>query len=155
MLATPICVCLVLALSAVSYRHARATRKLWDIAAPFLARESRPAQLAPTAEAARAWVAELNEATIELGSRLGQAGVVARACAKAALALGALGALLDGAALLDGEPASAVVPLLSFVGGCVGAVGCFWIGRAAERDARRLRGAWDALIRQSARDVAT
>ena len=155
MLAAPICICLVLALSGVSYRHARATRKLWDVAGPFLARDGRSPVGSASAEETRARVAELNEATLELSSGLGQAGVVARACAKAALAVGALGALLDGASLLHGEPATALAPLLSFLGGCVGALGCFWLGRAAEREARRLRGAWDALIRQSTRDVAT
>jgi hypothetical protein len=100
-------------------------------------------------------VAELNEATTEIGGGLARAGVVPRACAKAALSVGALGALLDGAALLEGTPTPLAAPLLSFVGGCGAALGCLWLGRVAEHEARRLRSAWGALIRQSSRDVRT
>ena len=157
MLATPICCCLVIVLVGVSYRHMRATSRLWEIAEPFLA--SPPPhgadEAAASFDATRNRVAELNEATIEIGGGLARAGAVARACAKAALSLGALGALLDGAALLEGGATPVAVPLLSFVGGCGGALACLWLGRTAEHEARRLRSAWGALIRQSARDVKT
>ena len=156
MLAAPICCCLVLVLVGVSHRHTRATRRLWEVAEPFLAtRAGRDGEPVPPSESARARVAELNEATIEIGGGLARAGVVARACAKAALSVGALGALLDGAALLEGGATSAAAPLLSFVGGCGGALVCLWLGRTAEQEARRLRTAWGALIRHSARDVRT
>jgi hypothetical protein len=155
-LAAPICFGLVLALVAVSYRHTRATRRLWEVAEPFLAGPaSHDAEPVLSAEPARARVAELNEATIEIGGGLARAGVVSRACAKAALSLGALGALLDGAALLEGGATPVAAPLLSFVGGCGGALGCLWLGRMAEHEARRLRSAWGTLIRRSARDVKT
>jgi hypothetical protein len=153
-LASPICCCLVLVLVGVSYRHARATKQLWAIAQPFLEARTRH-DVAPAQDAARARVAELNEATIEIGGGLARAGVVARACAKAALSLGALGALLDGAALLEGGLTPVAAPLLSFVGGCGGALACLWLGRTAEHEARRLRSAWGALIRHSAQDVRT
>jgi len=155
-LAAPYCFGLVLVLVGVSYRDLMATRRLWALREPFLA---TPVPLDGEAEAsapaARARVAELNEATIEIGGGLARAGLVARACAKAALSVGALGALLDGAALLEGGVAPVAAPLLSFVGGCGGALGCMWLGRAAEHEARRLRSAWSALIRQSTRDVRT
>jgi len=155
-LAAPICSCLVLALVGVSYRHMLATRRLWELAGPFLARRGeRGDEPALSADSARAKVADLNEATIELGSGLARAGVVSRACAKTALSVGALGALLDGAAMLDGGATPLAAPLASFVGGCGGGLCCLWLGRAAEREARRLRSAWSALIRQSARDVRT
>jgi len=155
-LATPICTCLALALVGVSYHHTRATSRLWQVAEPFLAARTQPgAEPEISTNVARARVAELNEATIEIGAGLARAGVVARASAKAALSLGALGALLDGAALLEGGATPVAAPLLSFVGGCGAALGCLCLGRMAEREARRLRSAWDALIRQSARDVRT
>lgn len=156
MLAAPICCCLVLALVGVSYRDTRATARLWEVAEPFLgAARARDGDPPVAAHVARARVAELNEATIEIGDGLARAGVVARACAKAALSVGALGALLDGAALLESGATPLAAPLSSFVGGCGGALGCFWLGRAAEQRARRLRAAWSALIRHSARDVKT
>lgn len=154
MLASPICFGVVLVLVGVSYRHARATSHLWALAEPFLEARTRP-DVAPSPGAARAQVAELNEATMEIGAGLARAGVVARACAKAALSVGALGALLDGAALLEGGQTPVSAPLLSFVGGCGGGLACLWLGRTAEHEARRLRSAWGALIRHSARDVRT
>jgi hypothetical protein len=102
----------------------------------------------------RARVAELNEASIEIRSGLALAGIVPRSCAKAALSIGALSAIVQSAALLGGrEGGFFIAPALSFVSGCVGALGCAVLGRAAEDRARRLRGEWATLIRRSTRDV--
>jgi hypothetical protein len=151
--------CIVLGLLAESYRQLRSVRSLWSIAAPHLAQKG---ERGVTGEAAdpRALVADLNEATIELRAGLAQAGVVPKSCAKAALSVGALAAIVQSAALLElvqREQQQAVwaAPVLSFVGGCVGAAGCSYIGRAAETEARRLREAWATLIRRSVRDVPT
>jgi hypothetical protein len=102
----------------------------------------------------RARVAELNEASVEIRSGLALAGVVPRSCAKAALSIGALSAIAQSAALVGGrEGGFFIAPALSFVSGCVGALGCTVLGRVAEDRARRLRGEWATLIRRSARDV--
>lgn len=146
---------LVSVLTYVSYRHARSTRESWHIAAAFLTRDGRIAPREASPLPARVWIAELNEVTIELDGKLRQAGGVARACAKAALATGALGGVLDATALLHGDSVTWLGALLCFVGGCVGALVCAALGRMAEGESARLRSAWDALIRQSARDVAT
>lgn len=108
----------------------------------------------------RARVAELNEATIDVRAGLAQASLVPRSCAKAALAVGALAAVIGSAELLSGvqhagqaAPQLIFMPLVSFLGGCVGALVCSWIGRAAEAQARALRGDWARLIERAARDV--
>jgi hypothetical protein len=102
----------------------------------------------------RARVAELNEASIDIRSGLALASIVPRSCAKAALSIGALSAIVQSAALLGGREGELfIAPAVSFVSGCVGALGCTVLGRAAEGRARRLRGEWATLIRRSARDV--
>ncbi|HTV21771.1 MAG TPA: hypothetical protein VMG12_23940 [Polyangiaceae bacterium] len=142
--------CVVLGLVLESRRRWLAVRSLWDIAAPFL--EARE----PTEQGQRAFVAELNEATLEIGAGLAQAGSVPRSCAKAALSFAALMALLESAQLVRGDGTRAWLgPALSLSCGCVGALGCALIGRAAEAEARRLRADWATLIRRSARDVPT
>jgi len=140
--------CVVLGLVLESRRRLLAVRALWNVAAPFLQ--------APRASESeqRKYVAELNEATLEIGAGLARAGGVPRRCAKAALSLGALVALLDAAELVRGDGSRPwLAPALSFLGGCVGALGCALIGRAAEAEARRLRADWATLIRRSTRDV--
>jgi hypothetical protein len=139
-----------------SHRRLRAVRALWQLAAPYLGRGAPPPLAADTsATEQRAWVADLNEATIEIGAGIERAGIVPKSCAKAALSLGALVALLESTDLVRGDaPPLWVAPAISFLGGCVGAVGCLFIGRAAEAEARRLRGDWAALIRRSVRDVS-
>jgi hypothetical protein len=150
---TIVSLCVVLGLVLESRRRLLAVRALWSIAAPFL--RSRQAGR-PSESEQRQYVAELNEATIEIGAGLARAGSVPRSCAKAALSLGALTALLDVAALVRGDSSRPwLVPLFSFLGGCVGALGCALLGRAAEAEARRLRSDWATLIRRSTRDVPT
>jgi hypothetical protein len=147
--------CVALGLVNESYRRLRAVRALWQIAEPHLEAGARVGASAPSAPE-RAWVADLNEATVDIGAGLAGAGGVPKSCAKAALSLGALVALLQSAEFLQGErPALWVAPAASFVGGCVGALGCLFIGRAADAEARRLRATWATLIRRSARDVPT
>jgi hypothetical protein len=108
----------------------------------------------PSENAQREYVAELNEATLEIGAGLARSGGVPLRCAKAALSLGALVALLDAAELVRGDGSRPwLAPALSFLGGCVGALGCALIGRSADAEARRLRADWATLIRRSARDV--
>lgn len=142
--------CVVLGLVLESRRRLLAVRRLWNVAAPFLAREAR----APSETEQRAYIAELNEATIEIGAGLARAAGVPRRCAKAALSLGALVALLDAAELLRGDGFRPwLAPVVSFLGGAVGALGCTLLGRAAEAEARRLRTGWATLIRRSTRDV--
>jgi hypothetical protein len=144
--------CVVLGLVLESRRRLLVVRGLWNVAAPFL--EAPRARAQPSENEQRAHVAELNEATIEIGAGLARAGGVPRRCAKAALSLGAFVALLEAAELLRGDGSRPwLAPVCSFLGGCVGALGCGLIGRAAEAEARRLRADWAALIRRSARDV--
>ena len=145
--------CVALGLVLESRRRLLAVRALWDVAAPFL--EAQPPGAAPHVEP-RARVAALNEATVEIGSGLAQARLVPSRCAKAALSFGALVALLESAQLVRGDGSRAWLgPVLSLVGGGVGALGCSLLGRAAEAEARRLRADWATLIQRSARDVAT
>jgi hypothetical protein len=147
-------------LVAFSYKRLLAVRELRRWATPHLAGPrrglERPSQLGSRAAGdAQARVAELNEATLELGFGLRDAGVLPRVCAKAALSMGAVMALMQGAQLLDGGDTRAWSgPLLSFAGGCAGALGCTLIGRSAELEARRLRDDWRTLIRQSTEDVS-
>lgn len=151
----------VSALLAFSYRRLVEVRQLALWAAPYLARplgqgRSTEAMSSPRVAAARESIADLNEATIELQFRLGEPGFVPRACAKAALFVGALLALMQGARLVSGAEESAWSgPLLSLIIGSAGAVGCVLIGRAAEAEARRLRDDWRTLIRRSTQDVPT
>jgi hypothetical protein len=144
--------CVVLGLVLESRRRLLAVRALWDVAAPFLVGRGSPRQPSPKEQ--REYVAELNEATLEIGAGLARSGGVPRRCAKAALSLGALVALLDAAELVRGDSSRPwLAPALSFLGGCVGALGCALIGRSADAEARRLRADWATLIRRSARDV--
>jgi hypothetical protein len=154
-------VSVVAALLGFSYRRLVEVRRLATWAAPYLARPLGRAH-SPTGtssrelEGTRETIADLNEATIELGFRLGEPGFVPRACAKAALFVGAMLALIQGARLLSGADEKAWSgPLLSLVVGCAGALGCALIGRAAEAEARRLRDDWRTLIRRSTQDVPT
>lgn len=141
--------CVVIGLVLESRRRLLAVRALRNVAAPFL--EARPRS---SEGEQRAIVAELNEATIEIGAGLALAGGVPRRCAKAALSLGALVALLEAAELVRGDGSRPwLAPAVSFLGGCVGALCCAFIGRAAEAEARRLRADWATLIRRSTRDV--
>ena len=151
--------CVVAGLVLESRRRLLAVRALWAVAAPHLERRApshRGAELEISGDDRPARVAELNEATIEIGAGLARAGFVPRSCAKASLSFGALVALLQTADWVREDPSSAwVAPAVSFVGGCVGAMSCLLIGRAAEVEARRLRGDWATLIRRSTRDVRT
>jgi hypothetical protein len=145
--------CVVLSLVLESRRRLLAVRALWEVAAPFLAGKARnPRQ--PSQQEQREYVAELNEATLEIGAGLARSGGVPRRCAKAALSLGALVALLEAAELVRGDGTRQwLAPALSLLGGCVGALGCALIGRSADAEARRLRANWATLIRRSTRDV--
>jgi hypothetical protein len=145
--------CVVLGLVLESRRRLLAVRALWDVAAPFLVgKAGSPRQ--PSQKEQREYVAELNEATLEIGAGLARSGGVPRRCAKAALSLGALVALLEAAELVRGDSSRPwLAPALSFLGGCGGALGCALIGRSADAEARRLRADWATLIRRSARDV--
>ena len=142
-----------------SRRRLAAVRALWALAGPYLERGAsshRRAEVEFSGDERSARVAELNEATIEIGAGLARAGLVPRSCAKACLSLGALVALLQTADGVRAEgPPVWLAPVVSFVGGCVGALICWLIGRAAEGEARRLRGDWATLIRRSTRDVRT
>jgi hypothetical protein len=152
---------IVSALLAFSYRRLVEVRRLAIWAEPYLARplsRARSSEDSSThqVEDAREIIADLNEATIELGFRLGEPGFVPRACAKAALFLGATLALIQGARVLSGaEEKMWSGPLLSLLVGCAGAMGCAFIGRSAEAEARRLRESWRTLIRRSTQDVPT
>jgi hypothetical protein len=144
--------CAVLGLVLESRRRLLAVRALRHLALPFLERRTRPQPASEREQ--RAHVAELNEATIEIGAGLARAGSVPRRCARAALSLGALVALLEAAARVRGDGSQPwLAPVLSLLGGCVGALGCALLGRAAEAEAQRLRADWATLIRRSARDV--
>jgi hypothetical protein len=149
--------CVVSGLVHESYRRLRAVRALRQVAAPHLGRYGPQASTSDvSATHQRALVADLNEATIAIGAGIARAGIVPKSCAKAALSFGALIALVQATDLVRGalQPLWAA-PAVSFVGGCVGALGCSFIGRAAEAEARRLRADWAGLIRRSLRDVAT
>lgn len=144
--------CVVLGLVLESRRRLLAVRALWGVAAPFL--QSPRTRPEPSEGAQRVYVAELNEATLEIGAGLAHAGGVPRRCAKAALSLGALVALLEAAELVRGDGSWPwLLPAGSFLGGCAGAIGCTLIGRAAEAEARRLRADWATLIRRSTHEA--
>lgn len=148
------CMGSIVVLLAFSYRRLAALADVARWAEPYLAR-GRSAAPASSGDARRD-VAELNEATIEIGSRLEQPAFVPKSCAKAAFSLGALVALMQAIQRLGGPAIGAwAAPLASFAAGCVGALGCWFIGRMAEERAGRLRDDWNTLIRRSARDVAT
>jgi hypothetical protein len=149
-------VCGALGLVAESYRGLAALRSLRQRAAQHMG--YRPAGDADV----RSWVADLNEATIDVRAGLARAQLVPKNCAKAALCVGALGAIAQSAALVSGMQHSGqaaaplfFAPIVSFVGGCVGAMACAYIGRSAEAEGRRLRAEWATLIQRSTRDVAT
>ncbi len=151
--------CVVVGLVVESRRRLLAVRALWAIAGPHLERRAashRRAAAEISGEERSAQIADLNEATIEIGAGLARAGFVPRSCAKASLSFGALVALLQTADWVRGAASSVwVAPAVAFAGGCVGALICLLIGRTAEAEARRLRGDWATLIRQSTRDVRT
>jgi hypothetical protein len=160
--ATVFCLSIVVALVGFSYRHLQALKKLARWAAPLLAEP--PRRPGPFNESGpsgtpmdlRVSVADLNEATLELGSQLDQPAFLPRSCGKAALSVGALVALMQAAPLLGSSDLRTWAgPLISFAGGCVGALACSFIGQSAEADARRLREDWNALIRRSNKDVST
>jgi hypothetical protein len=160
MLWTSFCLLGSCALIAMSYRRLWALRAFARTTSPWLRRSATPnaARGGVSSEAAsadaRTRVAELNEATLELRAHVEQPALVPRGCAKVAFLLGALVSLMQAAQAL-GEPDSRtwVGPLGSLVGGTIGALGCAYIGRVAEAEARRLRQEWSALIRRSAQDV--
>jgi len=143
---TLLALCVLAGLFIESYRRWLAVKQLWGVVARF--------RDGGTPDAER--IADLNEATVDVGSGLALAGVVPRSCAKASLSIGALAALLQTADLVRGDAQLPwLSPAISFLGGCVGAFGCAVLGRAAEAEARRLRSEWAALIRRSSRDVAS
>jgi hypothetical protein len=146
-------VCVALGLVAESYRQLRALRSLRQLAAAQLERRARGDG------DARAGVADLNEATIDVRAGLARASIVPKSCIKAALSVGALAAIAESAGLVNGMQHAAPAswswgPIASLLGGCVGALGCAYLGRAAEVEGRRLRADWGTLIQRSARDVA-
>jgi hypothetical protein len=159
MLWTSFCCVGSCALIVMSYRRLHALRAFARTLAPWLRRSATSsgrgaAQSEVAAADARARVAELNEATIELRGHVEQPARVPRGCAKVAFLLGALVSLMQAArALEEADSRLWVGPLGSLVGGAIGALGCAYIGRVAEAEARRLREEWSALIRRSAQDV--
>jgi hypothetical protein len=139
--------CSVAALVIFSYRGFSRLRRL--------AREApRNAEAVRAREAGAARVAELNEMTVDLESSLKDPAFVPRSCARAALALGTLVALIQVSQRLAAGIAGFAEPLLSFCCGVAGMMACSLIGRWAEAEARGLRNQWNALIRRSLRDVA-
>ncbi len=152
---TALCFAGSAALVSLSYRKLSALRAVSRWAAPRLDRrhEARPSTLAERER--RIWVAELNEATIDIRAQLERPGFVPKGCAKAALLLGAAVALMQAMPSAQGGTAWGwIAPVLSVAGGGLGALGCWFIGRSAEVEANRLRMDWNALIRRSTRDVA-
>lgn len=152
-----LCLAGVAALLGFSYRRLLELRRWQQWAAPHLQRPARPADGAGgDLPRAHATPEELNEATSELRWQLRQPSLVPRSCAKAAFWLGAAVALMQAARQLgSAEAGDWLGPLLSLASGCLGGLGCSLIGRTAEAEAQRLRDAWNTLIRQSTRDVAT
>jgi hypothetical protein len=145
---TVACLCGVAALLFFSYRRLATLRRCERWAAPLLERARRNASDSSSEE--------LAEATSELRWQLRAPSLVPRGCAKAAFWLGAAAALMQTARQLGaGDAQDWVAPVASLATGCVGAMGCSFIGRTAEAEARRLREAWNALIRRSTRDVRT
>jgi hypothetical protein len=162
MLGTFLCLSVVAALVSFSYRRLQALRKLARWAEPLLAEpQERPGPLGEsdphsTRVDLRVSIADLNLATLELGSQLDRPAFVPRSCGKASLSVGALVALMQAAPLLgSGDVRTWAGPLISFAGGCVGTLACSFIGQSAEVEARRLREDWNALIRRSNKDVST
>src|SRR5215471_9734920 len=79
---------------------------------------------------------ELAEATSELRWQLRAPSLVPRGCAKAAFWLGAAAALMQTARQLgEGNARDWVAPVISLATGCVGALGCSFIGRMADAEA--------------------
>jgi hypothetical protein len=115
---------------------------------------SAPQRAREIAGSPDAYVAELNELTIDLRGPLAAPGFVPRRCGHAALATGTLVALIQAARNLSAAQLSLTAPLLSFSCGAIAMVACAMIGRAAEAEARGLRQHWNSLIRRSGRDVA-
>lgn len=147
-------VLVALSLVAESYRQLRALRALRGRAQLELARRG------DDVGDPRARVADLNEVTIDVRAGLALAGQVPKSCAKAALSVGALAAIVQSLQLMNGVQHAALAeaplffaPIASFLGGCVGALGCAWLGRTAEAEARRLRDDWTTLIQRATRDV--
>jgi len=142
------CLCGVAALLFFSYRRLATLRRCERWAAPLLERARRAAPATASGE--------FEEATSELRWQLRAPSLVPRGCAKAAFWLGAAVALMQTARQLgEGDARQWIAPVISLAIGCVGALGCSFIGRTAEAEARRLRDAWNALIRRSTRDVRT
>jgi hypothetical protein len=145
---TVACVCGIAALLFFSYRRLATLRRCERWAAPLLerARQNTPGSSSE----------EFEEATSELRYQLRAPSLVPRGCAKAAFWLGAAAALMQTARQLgEGDARDWIAPVLSLATGCMGALGCSFIGRTAEVEARRLRDAWNTLIRRSTRDVRT
>lgn len=159
---TLLCTGIVAALVIVSYRRLLVIERLARWAAPQLHAPVRGAAVgagsgdeATRERALRAKVADLNEATIELGSQLEQPALIPRSCAKACLSLGALVALMQASEIVGSRSGSWQSPLVAFGVGCVGGLACSLIGRSAEVAAVRLRKDWSTLIRRSTEDVST
>lgn len=151
---TAACMGIFLALVAFSYRRLVELGELRRWAAPYLQRGASALQKQLSADERRREMAELNEATIEIGSRLERPALVAHSCGRIALSLGAFTALVQSIQVLQGTGIW-VAPAVSFGGGCGAMVGCRVIGRMAEQRAHELREEWSGLIRRFARDVAT
>jgi hypothetical protein len=150
------CSCLVAALVVCSYRRLLQLQALSRWAASYAALRAEAVPARDAALAARARVADLNEATIELGSRLEQPGAVPRSCARASLFLGAMLALVQAAQIMrSGVNTSWQSPLISLASGALGALACFFIGQSAERLAQQLRSDWSRLIQRIGEDVPT
>lgn len=148
MIWTVACLCGVAGLLFFSYRRLATLRRCERWAAPLLDRAGRN----PPGTSSE----EFQEATSELRWQLRAPSLVPRGCAKAAFWLGAAAALMQTARQLgEGDARDWLAPLISLAIGCAGALGCSFIGRTAEAEARRLREAWNALIRRSTRDVRT
>jgi hypothetical protein len=147
------CLAGVAALLAFSYRRLLELRRWQRWAEPHLQRGRQGALAHGSADATPE---ELSEATTELRWQLRQPALVPKSCAKAAFWLGAAIALMQAARQLgSAEARDWLAPVVSLASGCAGAMGCGLIGRMAEAEARRLRDAWNTLIRRSTRDVAT
>jgi hypothetical protein len=149
-----LCLAGVAALLAFSYRRLLELRRWQRWAEPYLQRARGEA--AGTAASTQAAAEELSEATSELRWQLRQPALVPRGCAKAAFWLGAAAALMQaGRQLGNADARDWLGPLVSLASGCIGGMGCSFIGRAAEAEAQHLRDAWNTLIRRSTRDVAS
>ena len=144
-----LCVSGVVGLLGFSYQRLIALRRCARWAAQYLARPLASVLPKVTPDT-------LEEATSELRWQLRQPSLVPRGCAKAAFWLGALAALMQAARQLGAtDTGDWLAPVICLSSGCAGALGCSLIGRMAEAEARRLRDAWNALIRRSTRDVRT